>query len=288
MRARFWQAALRPEVQRDAAGVTELEFVLCMAVELGIVDMKLLQPFIDQFRALDVLGNGRLGMADIHAQHILKRQVSASSMAASCDGQGCDSPARLTFVASAAKTRNTNLKRTSANRQSIEAKGQKSRVDRVGTPPVGPSAGGRPQQLWAKLRLNHRNCSETLMVDSPTRHSTTRMVLVSRLRVAALFGRAKVLPPESSRRRLSFVEQRSLKRQMTFSGGDSSCRRGSCVARSLSTQRSAIGTSSSSSSSGAAVPVLVGGSAERMHERWQSQRCVVPDSYTPVCSLGNG
>lgn len=43
-------AALRPEVQRDAAGVTELEFVVCMAIELGMVEMKQLQPFIDQVK----------------------------------------------------------------------------------------------------------------------------------------------------------------------------------------------------------------------------------------------
>ena len=31
-------AALRPEVSRDAAGLSELEFVMCMAIELGLAD----------------------------------------------------------------------------------------------------------------------------------------------------------------------------------------------------------------------------------------------------------
>ena len=30
-------SALRPDVQRQATGVSELEFVICMAVELGMV-----------------------------------------------------------------------------------------------------------------------------------------------------------------------------------------------------------------------------------------------------------
>ena len=38
--------------------MTELEFVICMAIEIGMVEMKLLQPFIDQFRSLDLMGDG--------------------------------------------------------------------------------------------------------------------------------------------------------------------------------------------------------------------------------------
>jgi len=68
-------AALRPEVQRGNEGVSELEFVICMAVELGMVEMKQLQPFLNQFRALDVLGNGRLGMKDLQAQKKLAQQL---------------------------------------------------------------------------------------------------------------------------------------------------------------------------------------------------------------------
>ena len=52
-------AALRPDVQRDAEGLSELEFVLVSCLELGLVELEHVQPFIAQFRALDVDGSGR-------------------------------------------------------------------------------------------------------------------------------------------------------------------------------------------------------------------------------------
>lgn len=69
-------AELRPHVSRDAEGLTELEFVICMAVELGMVPMKSLQPFLAQFRALDVTNNGRVGMEDVSAALQVQQELS--------------------------------------------------------------------------------------------------------------------------------------------------------------------------------------------------------------------
>ena len=56
---------MRPQVNRDGEGVTELEFALGMLVELSIVDIGQVTPFIKQFRTLDVSGDGRLGPEDL-------------------------------------------------------------------------------------------------------------------------------------------------------------------------------------------------------------------------------
>ena len=56
---------LRPELTRDGQGLTELEFVLAMLIELGVVERGMVTPFLAQFRALDVDGTGRLGQADL-------------------------------------------------------------------------------------------------------------------------------------------------------------------------------------------------------------------------------
>ena len=58
-------AALRPDMQRNAAGLTELEFVVAMCLELRMIDLDMIQPFIAMFRKLDVDGSGRLGMEDL-------------------------------------------------------------------------------------------------------------------------------------------------------------------------------------------------------------------------------
>jgi len=58
-------AALRPDVHRDAEGLTELEFVIGMCMELNMIDMDQIKPFIEQFRKLDVDGNGRLAYQDL-------------------------------------------------------------------------------------------------------------------------------------------------------------------------------------------------------------------------------
>ena len=56
---------MRPLVIRDGKGLTELEFVLAMIVELGVVEWDQVQPFIKQFRSLDVNGDARLGKDDL-------------------------------------------------------------------------------------------------------------------------------------------------------------------------------------------------------------------------------
>ena len=72
-------AALRPDVQRDADGLTELEFVVGMCLELNMLDMELIRPFIDQFRKLDVDGNGRLAYSDLRAQASINTSNTAAS-----------------------------------------------------------------------------------------------------------------------------------------------------------------------------------------------------------------
>eukprot|EP00961_Rhodomonas_salina_P190455 2569607-Rhodomonas_salina.1 len=56
---------LRPGL--DHAGVTELEFAICMMLELGELKTEQLTPFIKQFRALDVDHSGTLNQDDILA-----------------------------------------------------------------------------------------------------------------------------------------------------------------------------------------------------------------------------
>ena len=58
---------LRPLVQRDGLGLTELEFVLAMMLELGVVEIEQVQPFVKQFRLLDADGNARLARDDLEA-----------------------------------------------------------------------------------------------------------------------------------------------------------------------------------------------------------------------------
>ena len=112
-RVELHAASLRPEVQRDASGVTELEFVICMAVELGMVDMKQLKPFVEQFRALDVVGNGRLGMEDLNAAEKLRRTMELLKS----DGGG------LGQLTSFMSEKHSNQKHTKSNRLWIESRG---------------------------------------------------------------------------------------------------------------------------------------------------------------------
>ena len=69
-------AELRPDVQLHEDGINELEFVIGMSVELGVVDMDQIKPFIDQFRKIDVDGNGYLGMEDLRLK--VNNMVGAS------------------------------------------------------------------------------------------------------------------------------------------------------------------------------------------------------------------
>ena len=59
--------ALRPNLKRDGEGLTELEFVIGMCLELEVVKYEQLRPFVKQFRVFDEDGSGRLGVADLTA-----------------------------------------------------------------------------------------------------------------------------------------------------------------------------------------------------------------------------
>ena len=56
---------LRPKVERDGLGLTELEFVLTSLLQLGHVDESKVKPLIVQFRKFDVTATGRVGLADL-------------------------------------------------------------------------------------------------------------------------------------------------------------------------------------------------------------------------------
>jgi len=58
---------LRPRIKRDGQGLTELEFVIAMLLELDVVQLDQVAPFVKQFRLLDVDGNSRLGRDDLEA-----------------------------------------------------------------------------------------------------------------------------------------------------------------------------------------------------------------------------
>lgn len=74
---------LRPKLVRDGKGLTELEFVLAMMIELGVTDQSLVQPFIKQFRLLDVDGNARLSREDLQ----MSCDKSLSELQANADSQ---------------------------------------------------------------------------------------------------------------------------------------------------------------------------------------------------------
>jgi len=73
---------MRPNVIRDGKGLTELEFVLTMLIELHVVDWEKVEPFIKQFRKLDVNGDARLGKHDLelfqkHTKEEIKAMMNA-------------------------------------------------------------------------------------------------------------------------------------------------------------------------------------------------------------------
>ena len=67
-------------VERDGQGLTELEFVITMLLELGIVEEKVVKPFVKQFRTLDLMGNGRLGMGDLKLSLSMSEEQKAELM----------------------------------------------------------------------------------------------------------------------------------------------------------------------------------------------------------------
>ena len=56
---------MRPEVKRDGKGLTELEYVLAMAVTLDMIKWKELYPYVKQFRQLDLDHTGRLSEENV-------------------------------------------------------------------------------------------------------------------------------------------------------------------------------------------------------------------------------
>ena len=56
---------LRPLVKRDDLGLTELEFILTMMIDLEVVEIDKMRPFIKQFRLFEVDGDARLSHADV-------------------------------------------------------------------------------------------------------------------------------------------------------------------------------------------------------------------------------
>lgn len=139
-------AALRPEVQRDSSGVTELEFTICMAAELGMVEMKQLTPFIDQFRSLDLLGNGRLGMQDLNAQTALVRKLFHGGGHVPTESGGGEAGVESSFgtLASFVVTRADNAKKSSSRRLQLETSPSKKQAGKKG--PVRQRS-----QAWEKM-----------------------------------------------------------------------------------------------------------------------------------------
>eukprot|EP00316_Scyphosphaera_apsteinii_P011737 CAMPEP_0119313866 /NCGR_PEP_ID=MMETSP1333-20130426/30696_1 /TAXON_ID=418940 /ORGANISM="Scyphosphaera apsteinii, Strain RCC1455" /LENGTH=420 /DNA_ID=CAMNT_0007318837 /DNA_START=140 /DNA_END=1402 /DNA_ORIENTATION=- len=91
--------SLRPRVQRDGEGLTELEFVVIMLLELGYVDEPAITPFVKQFRKLDVDGNGRIGLEDLK----VLEENSASSLAELRKKQAMRSSFQLTSLSQSTK-----------------------------------------------------------------------------------------------------------------------------------------------------------------------------------------
>jgi hypothetical protein len=58
---------LRPLVKRDNLGLMETEFILTMMIDLGIVEIDKMRPFVKQFRLFDVDGDARLSHANVEA-----------------------------------------------------------------------------------------------------------------------------------------------------------------------------------------------------------------------------
>jgi hypothetical protein len=86
-------AAFRPEsTKKDEearpSGLTELEFALCMMLELGVVKAADVTPFIKQFRLLDADGNAYLEHSDIlvcENKSLAEIQASAAQRRKSSD-----------------------------------------------------------------------------------------------------------------------------------------------------------------------------------------------------------
>jgi len=133
---------LRPELERDGRGLTELEFALTMLIELDIVKWETVRPFIHRFHKLNIKGDGRLGqgdlkmtqMADLEENSNLGKNFGArrGSMAVEARRVSCTSGHGPVSVASDARyvARQTLL-------------GMKSAASRVGFGSKGPAKLGQ-------------------------------------------------------------------------------------------------------------------------------------------------
>ena len=64
----------------ESAGIRELEYAVAMLTELEVLSSEQLVPFLDEFRALDVRNDGRVGERDLVARHtaVWGRQPSST------------------------------------------------------------------------------------------------------------------------------------------------------------------------------------------------------------------
>ena len=73
---------LRPLVKRDNLGLMELEFVLTMMIDLEVVEIDKMRPFVKQFRLFDVDGDARLSHANVEAAAKKERKELREGMQA--------------------------------------------------------------------------------------------------------------------------------------------------------------------------------------------------------------
>jgi len=173
-------AALRPEVARDAEGVTELEFVVGMCVELGMVDMDQLAPFINKFRELDVDGNGRLGSADLRMQKRVKMNLNAVTELAWSQAVNRQRTKRQQLELETA--RSTGQVRRASTRKPTMSKWQLSAAQAVTHASVSSPEPEARSELWASKKLRPVKAAARLF-------QTPSSSLAARCQVA------RVLPP---------------------------------------------------------------------------------------------
>uniref|UniRef100_A0A7S4T1P3 EF-hand domain-containing protein n=1 Tax=Alexandrium monilatum TaxID=311494 RepID=A0A7S4T1P3_9DINO len=80
--------ALRPDRERSGEGLSELEFVISMLLELGIVEMGKVRPFVYKFRELDADGTGWLSEADLDAMLRIEAEERSKTAAQGLLGSG--------------------------------------------------------------------------------------------------------------------------------------------------------------------------------------------------------
>ena len=101
---------LRPKVERDGLGLTELEFAITMLLQLEIVAWDQVQPFIKQFRKLNVTGDGRLGKNDLSVMQL----ASSKNLASLATHLGHRGSALTVAERSGAPSRQVTLRRSTS------------------------------------------------------------------------------------------------------------------------------------------------------------------------------